>query len=239
MAKIIHYCWYGGKPIPTNLKSCMQTWSQLMPKYEIRRWDETSFDVNSTPWTKSAYEARKYAFVSDYVRLFALLNYGGIYLDTDVKLVKSLEYLQIQHPNTMGFESGNKLTSAIMMVEPHNLIIQEFINYYTGKVFTDDVVSCNEANVLMMTEILAKYGLKEDNTEQEVAGFHIYPRTYFCPLDFWYNKDFTENTHAIHYFDASWLNENTKKRIEKERGLAYKVKSAILYPLVKLKNLFL
>ena len=126
----------------------------------------------------------------------------------------------------MGFESGNKLTSAIIMAEPQNPIIKEFFDHYTGKSFSPDVVTGNEANVLMMTAILAKYGLKEDNTEQEVAGFHVYPRTYFCPLDFWHNKDFSNNTHAIHYFEASWLNDETKKRIEHERSHGYRIQSA-------------
>ena len=236
--KIIHYCWFGGKPIPENLQKCMKTWSLLMPDYEIRRWDETSFAVDSSIWTREAYKARKYAFVSDYVRLYALLNFGGIYLDTDVKLVKSLEGIQSAHPNSMGFESGDKLTSAIIMSEPHNAIIQEFFNHYSEKEFTDRIVTSNEANVLMMTDLLAKYGLKEDNTEQEVAGFHIFPRTYFCPLDFWHNKDFSDNTHAIHYFDASWLNDDTKERIVKERRIIYKIKIGIYQQLSKIKKVF-
>ena len=234
--KIIHYCWFGNKPIPKNLQACMQTWGELMPNYEIKRWDESSFDVNSTLWTKGAYEALKYAFVSDYVRLYALLKYGGIYLDTDVKLIKSLQPLQDKHPNTMGFESGNKLTSAIIMAEPQNPIINEFFNHYTCKSFSPDVVTSNEANVLMMTDILAEYGLKEDNTEQEVAGFHIYPRTYFCPLDFWHNKDFSDDTHAIHFFDASWLNEETKKRIEFERSHIYRIQTAVISCLSRIKR---
>lgn len=237
MKKIIHYCWFGRTPIADNLQKCIQTWRELMPNYDILRWDESTFDINSTPWTKSAYEAGKYAFVSDYVRLYALLNYGGIYLDTDVKLVKSLEQLQTSHPNTMGFENGDKLASAIIMAEPQNPIIKEFLDYYTQKLFTLDIVNNNDANVNMMTDIFVKYGLQRNNSEQDINGFHIYPRTFFCPLDFWHNKDFSSNTHCIHYFDASWLNEDTKNRIEHERSYVYRVKVGILRKVTIIRTL--
>ena len=240
MTKIIHYCWFGNNPIPKKLQQCMDSWRLVMPDYEIRRWDETVFDVNSVQWTKEAYNKGKYAFVSDYVRLVALYEYGGIYLDTDVKLLKDLEPLYRKYPNFMGFENGKVLTSAVMCVEAKHPIVKDFLDYYTNKSFSSTIVEENEANVLMMTKALERYGLRVDNSEQDVdvlpSSIHIFPRTYFCPLDFYHNKDFSSNTYAVHYFDASWLDCDTKTRIEKERTFMYKVKSTILQILSDIKH---
>ena len=240
MTKIIHYCWFGNNPIPKKLQQCIDSWRQVMPNYEIRRWDETVFDVNSVQWTKEAYNKGKYAFVSDYVRLVALYEYGGIYLDTDVKLLKDLEPLYRKYPNFMGFENGKVLTSAVMCVEAKHPIIKDFLDYYTNKSFSSTIVEENEANVLMMTKVLEHYGLRVDNSEQDVdvlpSPIHVFPRTYFCPLDFYHNKDFSSDTYAVHYFDASWLDCDTKTRIEKERTIMYKVKSAILQILSDIKH---
>ena len=100
---ILHYCWFGGREIPQNLQVCMSTWHALMPDWQQMRWDEQTFDVASSTWTHGAYEAKKYAFVSDYVRLVALEQYGGIYLDTDVKLLKSLVPLAEQYGCFTGY----------------------------------------------------------------------------------------------------------------------------------------
>jgi len=239
--RIIHYCWFGQKKIPEKLSKCMDSWASQMPDYEIKRWDETVFDVNSTAWTKEAYSAKKYAFVSDYVRLVALYEYGGIYLDTDVMLTKSLTPLQEQHHNYMGFENDNVLTSAIMCFEPHNSLVKEFLNYYNDRDFSYKIVKSNEANVIMMTHILVRHGLLANNEEQDIYvnkqnRLHIFPRTYFCPLDFYHNKDFSINTHAIHFFDASWLDDDTKKRIVRERTTPYKLKMLFLKYLKLIKD---
>ena len=240
MNKTIHYCWFGKSLIPERLRKCMDSWSEKMPDYEIRLWNEAAFDVESVSWTNSAYRAKKYAFVSDYVRLVALYQHGGIYLDTDVKLLKSLAPLQKKFSNFMGFENGKVVTSAVICVEPYHPIIKEFLDYYNTREFSDEVVSANEANVLMMTKLLEKYGLHADNTEQDVeirsSSMHIFPQTYFCPLDFYHHKDFSQQTHAIHYFDASWLDEDTKQRIENERSILYKMKAYVLQFLSTIKH---
>ena len=247
ISKKIHYCWFGGKPMPEKYEEFIRTWKELMPEYEICRWDEQTFNIESTPWTFGAYKAGKYAFVSDYVRLKALYEHGGIYLDTDVKMKKSLAPLQQAFPNFMGFENTKVLTSAVICVEPYNLVIKEFLKYYENKPFTHKIVSENEANVHMMTDILKKYGLKTDNTEQDllvnanpekVTYLHIFPKTYFCPFDFYHNKDFSSDTHTIHFFDASWLDNDTKQKIEKERSFLYKITMTVLGNLSSIKHLF-
>lgn len=238
---LIHYCWFGKKPIPMKLQQCIASWKKIMPNWRLMCWDEESFDVNSIQWTKEAYIAKKYAFVSDYVRLVALYEYGGIYFDTDVKLLKNLEPLIDKYCAFTGFESRNRLTSAVIVSPPHHPLIKQFLEYYRDKHFTKDIIDNNEANVLMMTNICKKYGLREDGTEQDLefqdyagsCNFHILPQTYFCPLDFWHNKNFTENTYAIHYFDASWLDDEAKERISKERTIIYKIKTFIVYLIAK------
>lgn len=215
-----------------------------MPNWQQICWNEQTFDVASTVWTKGAYESKKYAFVSDYVRLVALEQYGGIYLDTDVKLIKSLEPLAEQFGCFTGYEGGGKLTSAVICVAPHHPLIQAWLDTYKSKKFSHAVVSGNEANVLKMTELCQRQGLKCDNTEQQLQWttedeLHIFPQTYFCPLDFWHNKDFSNETHAIHYFDASWLDVETKQRITIERSWWYKLRSSVISKLSFLRFSFI
>lgn len=232
--KIIHYCWFGGKPIPKRLKKCMDSWIETMPEYQLMRWDESNFDVKSTLWTSQAESAQKYAFVSDYVRLKVLYEYGGIYLDTDVLVKKSLNEF-LKYKAFTGFECDNKLTSAVIGAEKEFPLIKEFLDSYNGKEFVFGNGNLNnEANVIMMTEICQRHGLKADNTYQIIQGMHIFPRTYFCPLDFWQNRDFTDNTYTIHYFDASWLDEDTKHRIEKERSKGFKLKNKVISRIAKI-----
>lgn len=240
---IIHYCWFGGHTIPENLKRCIRTWQQMMPDWQQKCWDEQQFDVMSTRWTQGAYEARKYAFVSDYVRLVALERYGGMYLDTDVKLLKNLAPLAEKYGCFTGFEGHDKLTSSIICVTPHHPLIRAWLATYEDKEFSQDVVDSNEANVLMMTKLCQTQGMRCDNTEQHLQWpsgdeLHIFPQTYFCPLDFWHNKDFSDKTHAIHYFDASWLDKDTKLRITHERGWWFKLRSSLIAKLLDLRQLF-
>lgn len=225
--KIIHYCWFGGKPIPPHLQKCMDSWARLLPEYKIMRWDENSFDIRSTVWTKEAYERKKYAFVSDYVRLVALEQYGGLYFDTDVMVKKSFDSL-LNRKAFMGFENHLYLTSAVMGFEPHFPLLKEFIDSYKDKTFINADGSINNtANVVMMTDICKKYGLIINNQFQTVAGIDIYPTEYFCPLDFYHNDNTTSNTMAVHLFDASWLEEDTKRMVDKERSLLHKIWIAV------------
>ena len=242
IAKKIHYCWFGRNSIPEKYNKFITTWKELMPEYEICLWDEQTFDVDSTPWTSAAYKVKKYAFVSDYVRLKALYEHGGIYLDTDVKMCKSLASLQQKFPNFMGFENDHVITSAVMAAEKGSPLIKEFLSYYDNKEFTLDIITKNEANVLMMTETLKKYGLlinaSEQHIETSLFDVHVFPQTYFCPLDFYHREKFSANTYTIHYFDGTWLPDETKKRMIYERSLLYKIQTKILSWLLILKNKF-
>lgn len=225
--KIIHYCWFGKNPMPNKLQKCLKSWKKELPEYIIMRWDESNFDVNSSLWTQQAYSAKKFAFVSDFVRLKVLYEYGGIYLDTDVMVIKPLDEFLI-YPAFTGFESHDKLTSAVIGAEKGFHLIKKFLDSYEGRSFYDINGEINKtANVIMMTAVCQEYGLIPDNTYQVVADMYVFPKTYFCPLDFWRNKDFSEKTYTIHYFDASWLDDDTKERIIYERTIIYKMWSKV------------
>ena len=219
--KIIHYCWFGDKPIPNNLMKCIDSWKSNLPDYEFIKWDEKNFNIDSTLWTKQAYEHKKYAFVSDFVRLKALVEYGGIYLDTDVEVVKSFNnFLELD--SFGGFETINTITTGVIGAKKGNPILKEFLDTYCKGFVSESGSLNNDSNVLKFTQILLEHGLILNNQYQNVDGFHVFPKTYFCPLDVWHYKDITKDTYAIHYFEGSWLDDETKKRIKKESTVLYK-----------------
>lgn len=210
--KIIHYCWFGGKEIPERECKCMKSWQKMLSDYQFMLWNEESFDINSTEWTKTAYEAKKYAFVSDYVRLWALNKYGGVYLDTDVKVLKSFDSL-LNQDMFWCFEdvAGEVVASCTFGAVHQHPFVQEILEYY-NQTFDLSIIEKNEANVIIITEALKRKGLRTDGRSQKVDGIQIYSRDYFCPIDFWGNWHKTDNTYSIHYFSASWLPEKEEKK---------------------------
>lgn len=219
--KIIHYCWFGEKDMPELVVKCIESWKKILPDYEFMLWNESSFDINSTLWTKGAYTAKKYAFVADYVRLIKLYEFGGIYLDTDIEVKKSFNCLL--HQNAfIGFECDNVLSAGVIGVCKGNLIIKSFLNYYNQPFKEEETIGKNISNAVMMTEYLKEnYGLKLDNSEQNIAGFHVYPKTYFNPRDFWGNCDFSNNTFCIHLYMGSWLSEKEQIKLARRRNPIY------------------
>ncbi len=127
--KIIHYCWFGGKPLPELAEYCIASWKKYCPDYEIRRWDESNFDLNFNAYVKEAYEAKKWAFLSDVTRLHALVTYGGIYMDTDVELLKPLDDL-LDMAGVVGFEADNAVCTAVMACQPGQRMFSEFLSAY-------------------------------------------------------------------------------------------------------------
>ena len=129
--KVIHYCWFGGKPLPKLAKKCLASWKKFCPDYEIIRWDESNFDVNGCDYSREAYEAKKWAFVSDYARLKVIVDNGGIYMDTDVEVVKPLDEF-LSHEAFSGFENPRSITTGIMACEKGFAPFAEMLNeYYT------------------------------------------------------------------------------------------------------------
>ena len=216
--KIIHYCWFGRGEKPKLAKKCIKSWKKFLPDYEIIEWNEDNFDINSNLYVKQAYEAKKYAFVSDYVRLYVLYNNGGIYMDTDVEVLQSLDKF-LRYEAFIGFESENFCGTAIIGSQKDNRMIKEFLELYTNIKFINDDGSLNQTtNVSIMTDILVEYCIRLNNTQQTINGIEVFPKTYFSPLNFANgHTDFSKNTYTIHHFAGSWLPEEVQKNIKKKR----------------------
>lgn len=234
--KIIHYCWFGRNPLPPLAKKCIASWKKYLPDYEIKEWNEDNFDVNMLPYTKEAYETKKYAFVSDFARFWILYNYGGIYFDTDVEVIKNMDHI-ISQGDFMGCEFditiGHKDIRVApglgMGAEPNRPIYKELLDIYSTLHFILPDGTLNKKTiVLYTTEILEKYGLVNNGKIQHLADTYIYPCEYFCPislLDFKLHK--TEKTLCIHHYAGSWK-EPKELRIKKLR---------IFFRVAQIKNL--
>lgn len=209
--KVIHYCWFGKGELPNLAKKCIESWKEYCPEYEIIQWDESNFDINSNRYVKEAYEAKKYAFVSDYVRLYVLYNYGGIYMDTDVEVLKPLDYF-LDNKAFSGFETKETLTTSIIGSIRKNEFFKLLLSYYDDKRFIADNGKYDmTTNVEIITKYCLKYGLKTNNEIQSINGFVLYPIEYFSPKDYNTGKiKLTKNTYTIHHFSASWINKSDK-----------------------------
>lgn len=216
--KIIHYCWFGGKELPELALHCIDSWKQFCPDYEIMRWDETNTDLNENTYIREAYENGKWAFVSDYIRLKALYEIGGIYMDTDVEIIKPLdEYLSERAFS--GFENTKQIPTGIMASENNQPFFQKLLSYYEGRHFINPDGSLDmTTNVQIITTIALENGFIPNNRKQTICGMTFYPRDYFCPKDHSTGIiSATENTVCIHHFDGSWHTDSEKKLIETER----------------------
>ena len=211
--KIIHYCWFGGKAKPELAEKCIESWKKFCPDYEIVEWNEEKFDINSNRYVKEAYEAKKFAFVTDYVRLYAMYTEGGIYMDTDVMVLKPLdEYLL--HEAFSGFESKTKIPTGIMASEKGTSLFAELLGYYdTARFLKDDGSLDMTTNVEIITNMLTPKGFIPNGKYQVVSGFALYPQNVFCPLHKKLNnKRYMKDTATIHYFAGSWKSDAAKKR---------------------------
>jgi hypothetical protein len=211
--KIIHYCWFGPKPFPELEQKCMESWKRYLSDYEYKLWDETSFDIDSVTYVKQAYECKKYAFVSDYVRMYALYTFGGIYLDTDVEILQPLDSF-LEDEVFMGFENKTMLGTAIIGTIKDCSVFSDIMNYYHQHKFLDDKHRQDTtANPQLLVNSLIKQGFKKENLDQFIGNIHIYERDIFFPKKLGENNfRVTERTIAIHHFTGSWLSERDKKR---------------------------
>lgn len=206
--KIIHYCWFGKKDKPELIKKCIKSWKDILNDYEIREWNEDTFDINSNRFVKQAYEAGKFAFVSDYVRVYALYNYGGIYMDTDVEVYKSFSSSILKNQSFWGFEEKNFIATSTIGAKKGNKLIKEFLEGYEDKSFVKENGEIDTTtNVYLVSNIIKKLGVRLDGSYQEVQGVAtFYPQEYFSPYDYinCYSKE-NKNTYTIHHFYKSWV----------------------------------
>ena len=211
--KVIHYCWFGKGEKPKLAEKCINSWHKYCPDYVFIEWNEENFDINSNRYVREAYENKKYAFVTDYVRLYALINYGGIYMDTDVELIKSLDPF-LDNQAFSGFEEKAWIPTGLMACEKDFLLFKEYLSYYDDISFVNKDGSLNTVtNTYTITKMTEKHGLVRNGVYQVIEGFVLYPKDYFCPLnDATGQLNKTENTVAIHWFNKSWLPQHIRTR---------------------------
>ena len=211
MVKILHYCWFGGNPLPESAKRYMETWKKFCPDYTIKRWDESNFDVNSLPFVAEAYAAKKWAFVSDYVRIHALYHEGGLYVDTDVEFIRGID--DLTETSFMGFESPEWVAPGLILyaAQPHDPFFGELMQRYQALEFSVEKME-EITSPKIFTRLLTEKGLRLDNTLQQTEGVTVYPMEYFQPMGVkWKKANITENTRSIHHYDASWLDKREKE----------------------------
>lgn len=212
--KIIHYCWFGGKPLPDSAKKCIDSWKKYFPDYEIKQWNESNFDINLCNYTKEAYEREKYAFLSDVVRLFVIERFGGIYFDTDVEVISDYDDI-LKKGAFFGLESTGKLATGLGFgAEKNNWLVKAILDDYSNKHFVkngrEDATPCPITN----SRVAIKNGFSLTGNEIEtVNGVTVYPRTFFNPKSGYAKQiKYTKDTHSIHHFDGSWLSKQEVHR---------------------------
>lgn len=223
--KVIHYCWFGKGKLPTLAEKCIDSWKKYCPEYKIVCHNEENFDITENKYAKEAYRAGKWAFVSDYVRLKVMYDEGGIYLDTDVELIKPLDDL-IEENGYMGFDDNGIVATGLgFACEKGNELIGAFLRDYDDISFvlpdgSYDMTPCPDRN----TKTLKNLGMNLDNKDQIFMGIHMLPEDYLCPLKYYTGKKIiTENTYSIHHFCASWTSETAKRTLLFKRILGVKL----------------
>lgn len=212
--KKIHYCWLGGNPLPESAKKCIKSWKKYCPDYEIIEWNESNYDFTKNAYMKQALDAKKWGFVPDYARLDIIYRHGGIYLDTDVEIVKPFDDL-LEYPGFAGFEDAEYINFGQGFgAEAGNPVIGKLRDTYEKLSFLNPDGSLNLiASPVLNTESLEElFEIKRDGSFQNIGGFAIFPSDYLCPKSLYdgiVRK--TENTYSIHHFDASWLSDSSQK----------------------------
>ena len=211
--KTIHYCWFGRGELPELAKKCIASWEKHCPDFEIIQWNEDNFDIKSNRYVREAYENKKYAFVTDYVRLYALTKFGGVYMDTDVEVVCALDRF-LAHQAFSGFEEDGWVPTGLMACEARFPLFQEMLGYYDDAVFVREDGTLNTTtNTYTITKMMEERGLVRNGTYQVVEGFALYPKEVFCPLENATGRlNRTKDTVAIHWFSKSWLPRSIRYR---------------------------
>ena len=214
--KVIHCCWFGGNPLPEFAVKCIDSWRKYMPDYEIKEWNESNFDINIIPYTQEAYEAKKYAFVSDYARFWILYKYGGVYFDTDVEVIRPLDEI-INRGAFMGCEIDGLdphygdiavAPGLGLAVEAGHEVYKAILEKYAELRFYNEDGSLDTTTVVQhTTRVLKQFGLQNITGIQNINNIYIYPQCYFNPFDDATGRlNKTSDTYTIHWFSKTWLN---------------------------------
>ncbi len=216
--KVIHYCWFGRGQMPELALKCIESWHKYLPGYTLKLWNEDSFDINTVPYVKEAYEARKFAFVTDYIRLYALYHEGGIYMDTDVEVLKPLDDL-LDLPAFSGYESNkfSNFPTGLMASAAGGVWVKEQLDYYTDRHFLLPDGSLDmTTNTVTISRIMKENGFELTGEYQVYKNdMHCFPSDYFCPMTSTRVLKLTKNSYCIHHFAGSWHTPTLKQKIKK------------------------
>lgn len=213
--KIIHYCWFGRGPFPELAKRCIESWHKFMPDWEYVLWNEDNFDISSYPYAQEAYDAKKYAFVSDVARLKALKEYGGVYFDVDFEVYKPFDDL-LQNDAFAGFEGSkhNPIMMGVLGTAPGGRWISRQLERYDGRHFIVNGAPDLTTNVKFISDWMAEYGFLPNGKEQFFGDLHIYPVDYFCPRLTTGEYKRTANTYCEQRSgNSSWANPTVKDKL--------------------------
>lgn len=225
--KIIHYCWFGENQLSDKDKECISSWKKYLPDYEIIEWNESNFNVNCNNYVREAYNSKKWAYVSDYARFKILYEYGGIYLDTDVELINSIQDI-VDKGNFLACESDNPKLVATGLgfgFEKGNLFLKEILNDYEEDHFLSQQTTNSYTTVVeRITKILKNKGLKDTSEIICLDNIYIYPKEFFCPLNYTTQQmNITQNTRSIHWYSGSWIPRNYMNRNKKAIKIRNKI----------------
>lgn len=215
--KVIHYCWFSGKEMPDSFKKCIESWKRYCPDYEIQRWDEGNYDITGNLYMKQAYDHQKWGFVPDYARIDILFRHGGIYMDTDVELVRNLDELLYQEAFCGVEKWGNiNMGGCSGAVAGHPMIRKMLEARESVSFIREDGTLNLETCGVYETKPLIAEGLRVDNQVQTVGGMTVYSSDYFSPFDYMSGElTMTANTFSIHHFNGGWLDEGAKEQRKK------------------------
>lgn len=231
MPHIVHYCWIGGAPLPPLVEECIASWHQFMPDWQFMRWDESNFDIAAAPlYVRQAYEARKFAFVSDYVRLWALEKFGGLYMDVDFMVYRPFDDLMDKYPAFAGYEGSKRkpVMQGVIASEPHGAWVRDMLSTYENRTFYKSPLTGNPSpvtpeydltpNTSFFSDRLENQGFVPDGKEKDVIVngkfyLHVYPVHYFCPGLTTGENIRNEETYCEHLGESSWAEKGWKAKV--------------------------
>lgn len=219
--EIIHYCWFGRGKKSREIQAYIRGWKKKLPNYQFMEWNENTFEYEKISFAAEAYQQKKYAFVSDVARVFALYQYGGIYLDTDMEILRDFSEVCREGGLILGFENdGKNLMTAFLASKPHHPVMGEMLSYYHRHQFSISKENFwSFANTYLLTDLMRKQGLCLNNQKQSLEdGTVVFPEEYFSAYELRYEHNIrSRNTYTVHHFSASWmpLDIRIKKQIKK------------------------
>ena len=227
--KKIHYIWVGGNPMGEMMVKCIDSWKKFCPEFEIIEWNEKNFDVNQNEYCRQAFEQKKWAFVSDYMRLKVLHDHGGMYMDTDVEVIKPFDDFLFELPMFIGFEDSHRIQSGLIATEKNGVWVKKMLSHYDDAQFIkDDGTLDMTTNVIVMSRMTKEMypDLEFNGVEQHMEHFHLYPIDYFCTGRSALRKKrkVTKNTYSIHHFSMTWRTDKEKFRMKVRFIIAAPVK---------------